>query len=149
MYARCVLRLLTIDQKCMRKDISDQCLTMLKRSARLLSSIRDCRRDLDPSLHTRPTVKAVSSAYWKCAEKGEDRFTGREGDGHCFLGWLRNHPHELFPEGSNNHRGILCNTAKPFARQTVNGTSEIGAQEIRLHHNTDRQDRILHKKPFL
>ena len=64
MCARWVPRLLTIDQKCMRKDISDQCLTMLKHSARLLSSIRDGRRDLDPPLHTRDeaTVEAVGSA---------------------------------------------------------------------------------------
>ena len=30
------------------------------------------------------TVEAVGSAWWKYTEKGEDRFVGREDDGHCF-----------------------------------------------------------------
>ena len=43
--------------------------------------------DLDPPLQTRDetTVETVGSAWWKCAEKGEDRFIGWEGDSHCFL----------------------------------------------------------------
>ena len=114
------------------KDISEKCLSMLKRN------VQDSWRrfvTVDETwihhLHTRDetTVEAVSSAWWKCADKGKDTFIGREADGHCFLGCLRNHPYWLFAEGSKNDRGILCNTSKPFARKTVNGTSEIGAQE--------------------
>ena len=35
----------------------------------------------------------------------------------------------LFAEGSNNYRGILCNTCKPFARKIANGTCKIGTQK--------------------
>ena len=38
---------------------------------------------------TSPTLKTVY--FW--IEKGEDRLIGREGDGHCFLGFSRNHPY--------------------------------------------------------
>ena len=65
----------------------------------------------------------------KVCPKCEVRFIGRKGDGNCFLGCSWNHPYCKFAEGSNNHREILCNTSKPFARKTTNGTSEIGAQK--------------------
>ena len=62
--------------------------------------------------------------------KGENRFIGREGDGHCFLACSKNYPYWLFAEGSKNHRRILCNTSKPFAQKTANRTSKSGAQKI-------------------
>lgn len=40
--ARWVPRLLTLDQKRTRKNVSTQCLAMFKQSAGLLASIRDC-----------------------------------------------------------------------------------------------------------
>ena len=42
------------------------------------------------------TVEAVGSACWKCVAKGEYRFIGRVGNGHCFMGCSRNHCYRLF-----------------------------------------------------
>ena len=105
--------------------------------ARLFASIRDHGWDLDPPLHARDEiiVKAVGSAWWNRAGKGEDRFICREGNGHCFLRYSRNHPFWLFAAGSENHREILRNTFKPFAQRTANRTSEIGVQKTFFFSN--------------
>ena len=86
-----------------------------------------------PHTRDKTTVEAVGSTWWKCAEKGEDRFIGREGNGYCSLRCSRIHASWILTEGSKNHREILCNTSKPFSRKTANRTSEPGGQKILFH----------------
>ena len=65
MCARWVPRLLTINQKRTRKDISEQCLTMLKRNVQDFWRRFVTGRDLDPTFHTRDetTVEVEGSAW--------------------------------------------------------------------------------------
>ena len=90
-------RLAGVRTKCSRKNGEKEFCAVINFFNLKQSTAAQTKSELD-KVHgdTAPTLKTIY--FW--IEKGEDRFIGWKGDGHCFLGCSSNHPYWLFVEGS-------------------------------------------------
>ena len=100
-------------------------------SWRVSASMHNCERNMDTALHSRDkgTVKTVG--FWRGtgSKEGEDGEIGRQGDGHGFLGYTRNHLHRLLGRRTNDNCSVLCVVIAPVERRNQEKTSSFKKQK--------------------